>query len=378
MNKSNSFRIHLFFLTCLILIGTFNLSEVAFSKVKKVIKLPQKTFQSNRTLRTKKKKRVIKKITNQETQQEFFFMGCKGEERGFKEIAETLIRAQKAWDNHNSKALAKEYTKDFRSHYGTPMIDLIKDLEQFWAKYKENVSLESFPNVVFVCDNSAYVNLAEIMKAKFTDNNKNKLETKSQENRAVPETITWINGITRLKRTPDGWKISAEEILSEESWFYYGDLPKKLLEKRFINFDVPVSANAGENYIASLKYVLPQNVAVNLLIKKEEISDYPNSKSQPKKREIKKLKRTVLGTNFGGIERILKANSEFPNEKVSVQMTFLGLNKDTHQVKSFLGYLEIAKKLTVKLSKENLNKNKEDNNFKTKKKTFKEEVLNQP
>ena len=161
MSKPKYAYFYLYFCLSLLL-----LKVPAETKVKEINKTSQqKKVQKKVQKKTKTKKRVRKKAQKRGKkrlggEKKFIFMGCPGEEENFKKISETLSRAQSAWDRHDSKALTKEYLPDFKSYYGTPISELVKDLDLFWSRYQDSVSLESFPSTIFVCDNRAYANLS--------------------------------------------------------------------------------------------------------------------------------------------------------------------------------------------------------------------------
>jgi hypothetical protein len=275
----------------------------------------------------KQKSEVIKnKIVNPATKQEFVFLGCPGSQGSFKDVANVLIGSQIAWNNHKVDEMISFYSPNFTTKDGMDIEKVKKNLKDFWYEYPD-AKLVSYPAVVYVCGGQATVTLSEYTEA-----------TGQPENPKLPETAPkfkgWIQGVTVLKKVGSSWKITTEEILSENMWKYYGSYVEELLSKGDLTLVVPSNVYQSENYIAQLKYNLPEGVKGVALLDKVLLTEFPvkeqsKLKSSEQKgvlnpEEIEAIRRTIDGDGDGqGLRRMFVANNLGQDELVRAQVELI-------------------------------------------------------
>jgi hypothetical protein len=283
------------------------------------------TFQSGVALGARRiiKPKSQKITTNNGTKQQFVFIGCPGEEEDFKQVTQVLIATQDAWNKHQIEELLKYYQPNFISKDGMDLAKIRSNLTDFWGEYND-ARIESLPSVVNVCGNYATVNLTEI-----TDGT-----GQIEDPKILPypsKFKAWVHGITTLKKTGTSWKISSEEILSEEMWKYYGPSAEKLLENGKIKLVLPTPIKENENYIAQLQYSLPDKMQALALIDKVLLTEFPEqkgdkkvtqkeNKEKKKEKEIDAIRRNIEGNNDEGLRRLFTANSLGQDELVRAQI----------------------------------------------------------
>ncbi len=255
--------------------------------------------------------------------QEFVFLGCPGYEKDFEQISNILTSAQKTWNNHNSEGLMSFYAPDFKSKDGSDMKKIKDNLNTFWIEYKD-AKIQSNPASIQVCGDYATITLNELTTATGQGENTKNIGFS-------PEFLSWVQGITTLKRIGNTWKITSEEILSEHMWKYYGQKAGNLLKTGKISLIIPGYIEENENYIAQLKYDLPEDIKGEAILDKVLLTDFPETDSSKAKdskseSEIMAIKRPIEGngnqesTISSGLRRLFTANSLGQDELVRAQI----------------------------------------------------------
>ncbi len=306
----------------------------------------------------------LPKVTNSATKQEFIFLGCPGEEENFKEVTKVLISAQDAWNKHQLENLLVYYAPNFLSKDGMNLDKIKTNLTDFWTQYPD-ARIDSLPSTVTVCGNYATVSLTEITTA-----------TGQVEEQKVlpypPKFRALIRGITTLKKSGDSWKIASEEILAEEMWKYYGQAAEKLIQEGKVKLVIPYPVNEGENYVAQLKYSLPDRVQAVALIDKVLLTEFPDdpkekaAKEKRKEKEVESGRRNIEGEGDDGLRKLFTANSLGQDELIRAQIELVAFEE---KGPSLLGVLGISQRVVPK----HVPKNDKASNYSTITKTFKEE-----
>ncbi len=263
------------------------------------------------------------KISNINAKQEFVFLGCPGQEEDFEEISNILTSAQKTWNNHNAEDLIKFYAPDFKSKDGFDMKKIKENLSTFWLEYKD-AKIQSNPASIQVCGDYATITLNEFTSATGQGENAKNIG-------AAPKFLSWVQGITTLKKVGNTWKISSEEILSEQMWKYYGEKAGNLLKTGKIRLIIPGYIEENDNYIAQLKYDLPSGTKGEAILDKVLLTDFPDSETSKAKdakseAEIMAIRRPVEGngseetTISPGLRRLFTANNLGQDELVRAQI----------------------------------------------------------
>lgn len=298
----------------------------------------------------------------------FTFIGCSGEEKAFREITTLIESSQEAWNKHQIEELISFYATNFESKDGITIEKIRSNLTEFWQQYND-AQINSLPSTIYVCGDYATINLTEVTTA-----------TGLAENNAIfsepPKFKAWIHGITTLKKIGDNWKIISEEILSEEMWKYYGDLAEKLLQEGKIKLVVPTPIKDGENYIAELKYDLPEKVQAGALLDKILLTEFPESKDEKidkakkKQKEIESARRPIGGESSEGLRRLFMANDLGQDELVRAQIELVSFaNKNP----ALVGIIGISQRVVPKREP----KPDQDDDKKKVIKSFKKESLEQ-
>lgn len=270
--------------------------------------------------------------------QDFLFMGCPGNEQSFKEVTEVLIDAQNAWNNHQIDGLIKHYALNFTTKDGMNLDKIRKNLNEFWLEYPD-AKIKSFPATVQVCGNYATVTLTEVTTG----------TGQVEDAKVLPYPAKfkgWIQGLTTLKKVGASWKISSEEIISEQMWKYYGPMAEELLEKGKIKLIIPTPIHDGENYIAQLKYSLPERVQASALIDRvildETRLETKESEADRKEkiRAIEAIRRPIEGETEEGLRRLFTVNSLEQDELVRAQVELVSFTSQGPILSGVLGLSE--------------------------------------
>lgn len=311
------------FLVSLILIG-FSLTSLNCLAVPRL--------KSNSRVTTKNKQLTRK---NSASGQEFVFMGCPGNEDNFKEVTDVLIDSQVAWNNHRIEDLVKNYALNFTTKDGLNLDKVRSNLSSFWFEYSD-AKIQAFPATVQICGNYATVSLTEVTTG-----------TGPVEDAKIlpypPKFKGWVQGLTTLKKIGSSWKISSEEIISEQMWKYYGPVAEDLLEKGKIKLVLPTPIHNSDNYIAQLKYALPEKVQASALIDKvilDEKTDEQEDKDKDNKarlREIEALRRSIEGEAEEGLRRLFTCNSFEQDELVRAQVELVSFDSKGPVILGVLG-----------------------------------------
>lgn len=263
----------------------------------------------------------------------FIFTGCAGEEEEFKQVAEIMLRTEEAWNKHQADELLKYYAPDFSSKDGVTLKQIRNNLTEFWLQYPDS-KISSLPTNIYVCGGYATASLIESTDAKGNVEDAKTIPFKSQL-RAL------IQGITTLEKKGDVWKITSEEILTEEMQKSYGPFAKMLLDDGKIKLVIPKPVKRGGNYIVQLKYSLPENVQAiamidNVLVNEEEKS-LKESQTKYSEDNLEALRRNIEGQSPDGLRRLFVFNSAGEDELIRAQMELIAFNKKGPVLVGILG-----------------------------------------
>ncbi len=300
----------------------------------------------------------------------FTFVGCANEEASFNEITVLMESSQAVWNKHKLDELINFYAPNFQSKDGITIEKIRTNLTDFWQQYSD-AQISSLPGTIYVCGDYATVNLTEITTA-------TGLAEDSKVFSEPPKFKAWIHGITTLKKVGNDWKIVSEEVLSEEMWKYYGSFSEKLLEEGKVKLILPSPVKDGENYIAELKYTLPEKVQAVALLDKILLTEFAESKTdktdkldkaKKKEKEIESARRTIEGTSEEGLRRLFTANSLGQDELVRAQIELISFTNNKGP--ALVGIIGISERIVPKRSPK-----PDETNTKTLIKSFKEQSLN--
>jgi len=252
---------------------------------------------------------------------EYIFTGCPGEEAHAEEIYQTLNKAEKIWNKHQTNELLNLYTSNFRSDDGSDIEDIRKRLGQFWFNYPDS-RIESHINAIYVCGDTASVSLAEMAVGSQAHEKGAAADMKPVKYR------TWFTGTTVLKKKGNTWKISQENIQTEHVWNSYGSLAEDLISKGKIKLIAPERIETGSNYIAKLLYDLPASVQGRAIIYKNLLQHFPEDEDGGDDDQVSSPGKALFGANTQeGTRRLFRANNTGQDEMVSAQIELISLTK---------------------------------------------------
>ncbi|MDJ0624770.1 MAG: hypothetical protein QNJ31_00185 [Candidatus Caenarcaniphilales bacterium] len=301
-----------------------------------------KRYKTNRNYLQKSSK--IVRFKEKSTDQEFIFLGCPGNEENFKDVVQVLASTQRAWNSHQIDELLKYYAPNFLTKDGLNLNKISKNLSSFWFEYTD-AKIKSYPSTIQVCGNLATVNLSEITTA-----------TGQIESTDImpypPKFKGWVQGVTTLKKIGNNWKITSEEILSEQMWKYYGNKAEELLDQGNIELSIPLPVQENENYIVQLNHSLPNNVQGVALIDKILLTEFPETekeektKKKQKKKEIESIRRSIdWRKDKSSLRRLFTANNLGQDELVRAQIELISFKE---KGPSLLGIIGISQRVIPK------------------------------
>ena len=141
------------------------------------------------------------------------------------------------------------------------------------------------------------------------------------------------NNVYFLRKTPDGWRIVSDVILTEDTYLSFGEM-----EGKEPTLTVPYQTLANRNYTATLEYQIPKEAIAIASINQERVS-FPQ---QSEKENYRKLPED------GILERFFTANNDSTNEYV---VASIGLTRPVFDNKdlqiSVTGVAYIIKRVNV-------------------------------
>jgi|694.fasta_scaffold06646_15 hypothetical protein len=273
-------------------------------------------------------------LTLGKSSKKFIFTGCAGEEAEFEEVAKVMTMAEEAWNKHQVDELLKYYIPNFLSKDGLDLDKIRNNLTEFWVQYPD-AKIESLPTSIYVCGEYATANLTETTTGTGQMEDAKVIPYKSQFK-------ALIQGITTLKKSGGLWQISSEEILSEDMQKSYGPVAKQLLDDGRLKLVIPKPIKEGENYIAQLKYSLPEQIQAVALIDKILLNENDkNSKEDTESKAIEEnieaIRRNIEGRDPEGLRRLFTFNNAGEDELVRAQVELVAFNKKGPVLVGILG-----------------------------------------
>ena len=244
------------------------------------------------------------------------------------EIKTFLKLHNKAIQNHDIQKIKTFYAPDYISSDGFDINDMEDMLEKTYSSYK-NIKYKTKILNITANDNWAIVQLKDRTYAKVYPNNEKKYKDKAG----------YLNGCSTynvyLNKEKNGWKITYDEILAEETSLVYG-----IAKKINMELNTPLFIKNGGEYDLSLKMKKPDNIIALGSISREEIS-YPIKDYAEKFRKIPET---------GDLERLVKANNKNYNEYAvaSVGFTKVSVNDKVTKAKiKILGMAYLMKRINM-------------------------------
>lgn len=233
-----------------------------------------------------------------------------------------LENVYKAWNKHDIEKLFSYYSNSFLTGDGINK-EQYKDLTKLlWENYP-NVQIESQRRTVRSQDQYATISSIDLF---FGD-------TKKQDDKedSVGSLSALAQGQLFLKKYGETWKIESERTHFELVTVYYGNA-KEYLDNHQIYFSAPEQVNSGDQYSATLYFILPDDVTATATINKELITS-----------PQEEVKESYQNINAHKLERLFNANEENYNELVSATIV---LSKGIIEPK-FEGILFISKRVNI-------------------------------
>ena len=230
----------------------------------------------------------------------------------------------KAWNDHDIDKLFTFYSKTFVTGDGISLEDYKELTKSLWDAYP-NIKIENQKRTIRSQDQYATVSGIDFFYGHSKEMNE-ELNAKG-----------FLNAISQgqifLRRYGKSWRIVSDRIHFELVTVYYGDA-KKYLDNHQIYFSSPEQVKAGDQYSATLYFILPENIKANATINKELI--VKPSSEEP-------LDESFQNISEHKLERLFLANSTNHNELVSATIV---ISKGIIEPK-LEGVLYISKRINV-------------------------------
>lgn len=186
-----------------------------------------------------------------------------------------------------------DFVKHFDLQYVTSdgfSIDVYSKLvEETWAVYPNIQYAHTITNIQ-VMDNDAIAEVIETANAQVQSQYDLKGSLKSV-----------ANNVYFLRKTPDGWRILSDVILTENTYLAFGEMVNHLP-----TLTVPYQTLANRNYTATLEYSVPKDAIAIASLNQERVS-YPQESMKENYRKL---------PEDGILERFFTANSDSTNEYI--------------------------------------------------------------
>ena len=210
----------------------------------------------------------------------------------------SLLNAQVRYANKtNFNKFISTFTDDYKNADGFDLDSYSKLVKDVWDTY-DNIEYGVQIKDIAIKDDTAIVKVIETSFAYIPVSHKLDGVLKS-----ISDSVYY------LKKEDDRWKVSSDEVLSENTSMLYGSA--KDLD---IKLTAPQKIEAGEEYTASLEFTPPENVIAIASIANDTV-EYPQK--QPKEVFRKFPEDNIL-------ERLFISNSDNKNEYV---VASVGLTK---------------------------------------------------
>lgn len=237
------------------------------------------------------------------------------------QIRSTLIKHNRAMDNHDIEKIKTFYDEDYKSADGFNLEDMVNMLQKSYSAYK-NITYKTKINNISTYDNWALVQMSEKTSAKVypvEDKNLKKEKMGCLEGKS--------SYVVYLKKDKDKWKIISDDILMEETSLKYGVANK-------INMDLitPAIVKSNQEYDISLKMDKPDDIVALASLSREEIV-YPPVDYQEKFRKF---------PESGDLERLVKANDKNLDEYAVASVGFTKVYVNEEQTKARIEVLGMA------------------------------------
>lgn len=203
-----------------------------------------------------------------------------------------------AWNAHDLETLFSYYSKDFVTGDGITLEEYKELTKSLWEAYP-GIQIDNQKRTVRTQDQYATLSGIDFFYGESKETNE-ELATKG-----------YLNAISQgqifLQKFGKNWKIVSDHIYFELVTVYYGNA-KKFLDEHQIYFSSPEQVRAGQDYSATLYFILPENIKASATINKELIvKPNPDEISDESFQNISEHK----------LERLFEANESNHNELVS-------------------------------------------------------------
>lgn len=196
-----------------------------------------------------------------------------------------------------------------------------KLVEETWSVYPNIQYAQTIKNIT-ITDKDAIAEVVETANAQVQSQYDLKGSLKSV-----------ANNVYFLRKTPDGWRIVSDAILTENTYLAFGEMVNHLP-----TLTVPYQTLANKSYTATLEYTVPKDAIAIASINQERVS-YPQESMKENYRKL---------PEDGILERFFTANGDSTNEYV---VASLGLTRPKFEDKdlqiSITGIAYIIKRVNV-------------------------------
>ncbi len=246
-----------------------------------------------------------------------------------REIIKTIRLYDKAMNSHDSKKVRAFYDENYKSSDGFDFDELSQMFDKAQSTYK-NLKYKTKVTNVTIYDDWALAELADVTKAEvYPGNNK---EAKNEKMGELEGKSVYV---AYMKKSNEGWKIYADDIIMEETSLKFG------MAKRIdMSLAAPIYVNPNQEYDISLKIKKPNDIIALASISNDEIT-YPAKDYQEKFRKI---------PEEGGLERIVKANGSNKDEYAiaSLGLTKISVNKEMSKARiELLGMAYLMRRVNL-------------------------------
>jgi ketosteroid isomerase-like protein len=255
-----------------------------------------------------------------------------------------MAKLNEAANRHDVDSLLKHYAPDYISADGYNLTQLKQLLQDTWATYPEIVYASDIVRIRVQGD-TATVESQERSEAPLT------VLKDMPVGGGAGKLTTTSHTLTHLKKTAQGWEVSHEEIINEESRVEYGKH-----EKVRVNLEAPDQVFQGEQYEARVASDLPKTVFAIANLTQDFLS-FPLIKSQsgfrnmtPVQPELSRVFTAGGGSSsFGPLKVSLPARHTL-NEMVTATLALSELVQGENGLPSIqvIGLVSVSKRVNVK------------------------------
>lgn len=258
-------------------------------------------------------------------------------------IRQFMARLNDAANRHDVDALLKHYAPDYISADGYNLTQLKQLLQDTWATYPEIVYTSDIVRIRVQGD-TATVESNERSEAPLT-------VLKDMPVGGAGKLTTTSQTLTYLKKVAEGWEVSHEEIINEESRVEYGKH-----EKVRVNLEAPDQVFQGEQYEARVASDLPKTVFAIANLTQDFLS-FPLIKSQsgfrnmtPVQPELSRVFTAGGGSSSFGPLKVSLPTRHTLNEMVTATLALSELVQGENGLPSIqvIGLVSVSKRVNVK------------------------------